>query len=216
MQTHVEQERAHFVAAALSGQWTMVELCERFGISRPTGYKWVQRGREAVADQSRAPHQSPQTTPAALVARIVAARQHDGWGATKRLTVLRRQDPMQAWPARSTVNDILDRHQLLTKRRRRGRWQHPGAGPLTTTAPNDVWPADFKGECKTGDGVYGYPLTVTDHFSRRLLACRGLESTAGAPTQRAFRALFREVGVPAAIRTDNGAPFAAARPRRSR
>lgn len=209
METHVEQERVHFVTAALSGQWTMGDLCERFGISRPTGYKWVRRGIEAVADQSRAPHRSPHAIPADLVARILAVRQQYGWGATKLLAVLRRQDPTQAWPARSTINDILDRHHLLEKRRRRGRWHHPGAAPLTTTAPNDVWPADFKGEFKTGDGVYCYPLTVTDHFSRRLLACRGLASTAGAPTQRAFRALFREVGLPAAIRTDNGPPFAA-------
>lgn len=210
METHVEQERAHFVAAYASGRWTMVELCERFGISRPTGYKWVTRGAAALANASRAPHVSPQATPAALVARVVAARQQYGWGATKLLTVLRTQDPTQAWPARSTINDILDRHRLLEKRRRRGRWHHPGAAPLQTTAPNDVWPADFKGEFKTGDGVYCYPLTVTDHFSRRLLACQGLTGTAGLGTQRVFRALFREVGLPVAIRTDNGAPFAAA------
>lgn len=209
MKTHVEQERAHFVAAYASGRWTMVELCERFGISRPTGYKWVARGVEAVADQSRVPHHSPYATPAALVARLVAARHQYGWGATKLLTVLRRQDPTQAWPARSTANDILDRQQLLEKRRPRGRWHHPGATSLQTTAPNAVWPADFKGEFKTGDGAYCYPLTVTDHFSRRLLACRGLEGTAGPATQRAFRALFREVGLPEAIRTDNGPPFVA-------
>lgn len=210
METHVERERAHFVAAALSGQWTMVELCERFGISRPTGYKWMRRGTASLADRSRAPHRSPHATPAVLVERIVAARHEYGWGATKLLTVLRRQDPAQPWPARSTVNDILGRHQLLEKRRRRGQWHHPGAAPLITTTPNDVWPADFKGQFKTGDGAYCYPLTVTDHFSRRLLACRGLDGTSGAATQRVFRALFREVGLPVAIRTDNGAPFVAA------
>jgi transposase InsO family protein len=141
---------------------------------------------------------------------IVAARREYRWGATKLLAVLRQARPRVAWPARSTVNEILNRHGLLEKRRRRGRWQHPGAVPLATTRPNQVWPADFKGQFKTGDGRYCYPLTVTDHFSRRLMTCTGLDGTAGADAQRVIRALFREVGLPEAIRTDNGVPFAVA------
>ena len=94
------------------------------------------------------------------------------------------------------------------KHRQRRRWPHAGAAPLVTSAPNQVWPADFKGHFKTGDGVYCYPLTVTDHFSRAVLLCRGLPSTQGGPVRAAFLALFREVGLPEAIRTDNGVPFA--------
>jgi transposase InsO family protein len=212
METDVARERAHFVAAYEHGRWSMAELCERFGISRPTGYKWLRRAQAggSLEDVSRAPHHCAQATPADLEARIVAARRRYGWGATKLLTILQRQWPQYAWPARSTVNDLLHRHGLLEKRRRRGRWHHPGAPPLVTVRPNQVWPADFKGQFKTRDGRYCYPLTVTDHFSRRLLACAGLDGTTGADTRRVFRALFRAIGLPEAIRTDNGVPFAAA------
>lgn len=116
--------------------------------------------------------------------------------------------PALPWPARSTVNDVLDRHQLLRKNRRRRKWAHPGAAVLETEHPNQVWPADFKGQFRTGDGQYCYPLTVTDHFSRALLVCRGLRSVKTALAQPVFRTLFREVGLPDAMRTDNGAPIA--------
>jgi transposase InsO family protein len=106
------------------------------------------------------------------------------------------------------VNAILERHGLLKKHRRRRRWLHPGAAPLTTARLNQIWPADFKGHFRTGDGQYCYPLTVTDHFSRRVLVCRGLRSVKTVEAQPVFRALFREVGLPDALRTDNGAPFA--------
>jgi hypothetical protein len=106
------------------------------------------------------------------------------------------------------VNEILSRHDLLRRRRGRRRWEHPGSVPLVTGRPNQVWPADFKGHFKTRDGRYCYPLTVTDHFSRSLLLCQGLRSTKTEDAQNAFQRLFREVGLPEAIRTDNGAPFA--------
>ena len=105
-----------------------------------------------------------------------------------------------------TINDLLARHQLLRRQRRRRPWTHPGSAPLTTTRPNQVWPADFKGEFKTGDGRYCYPLTVTDHYSRVLLVCQALPSIRGAGVQPVFRTLFRTVGLPDAIRTDNGLP----------
>ena len=210
METDLLRERQRFIEAWQSGQWSMSELCARFGISRPTGYKWRDRAAagDALTDRSHATRCCPHRTASGVEALLVAARRQYGWGAKKLLTVLSRRHPQLAWPARSTVNDLFARHQLLRRRRRRRRWTHPGAVPLVTTRPNQVWPADFKGQFKTGDGRYCYPLTVTDHFSRALLACQGLESTAVPDTQAAFRALFRAVGLPDAIRTDNGAPFA--------
>ena len=157
---------------------------------------------------SRAPRRCPHRTSEALEALIVAARREYGWGAKKLLRVLRTRHPSRAWPARSTVNAMLERHALLHKNRRRRKWAHPGAIPVMTQRPNQVWPADFKGQFRTGDGRYCYPLTVTDHFSRRVLACHGLHSVKTVDAKPVFRALFREVGLPDAIRTDNGAPFA--------
>ena len=157
---------------------------------------------------ARAPQRCPHRTSDALEALIIAARLEYGWGAKKLLRVLRTRHPSRAWPARSTVNAILGRHMLLQKNRRRRKWEHPGVLPVTTQRPNQVWPADFKGQFRTGDGQYCYPLTVTDHFSRRVLACHGLRSVKTVDAKPIFRALFREVGLPDAIRTDNGAPFA--------
>lgn len=212
METNVVQERVLFAEDFDSGQWSMTELCERYGVTRPTGYKWLARyrsgGERALQNRSRAPHHSPHRTDDDLEALIVAARQQYGWGAKKLMHVLRTRHPDRAWPARSTINALLERHGLLHKNRRRRRWVHPGATALQTDRPNQVWPADFKGQFKTGSGHYCYPLTVTDHFSRALLVCRGLRSVSATDAKPVFRALFRAVGLPDAIRTDNGAPFA--------
>ena len=212
METNVLDERLRFVRDFESGHWSMTELCERYGVTRPTGYKWLARyragGRANLGDRSRAPHTCPHRTSDSVEALIVEARQEYGWGAKKLIRILRAQHPRRLWPARSTVNDVLERHQLLRKNRRRRTWTHPGAPPVQTDHPNQVWPADFKGQFKTGDGRYCYPLTVTDHFSRALLVCRGLRSVKTTLAKPVFRTLFREVGLPEAIRTDNGAPFA--------
>lgn len=212
MDTNVLEQRSLFVRDFASGHWSMSELCERYGVTRPTGYKWITRhrasGDEGLMNRSRAPHQCPHRTSGDLEALILAARLEYGWGAKKLLQVLRKRHPTRAWPARSTLNAILERHGLLHKNRRRRKWTHPGATPIHTDAPNQVWPADFKGQFKTGDGYYCYPLTVTDHFSRALLVCRGLPSVKTADAKPVFRALFRSVGLPDAIRTDNGTPFA--------
>jgi putative transposase len=212
METTGLAQRRQFVMAYGSGRWSMTELCERHGVSRPTGYKWVARwaveGEAGLADRDRTPEACPHRTTAEIAALVVEARRQYGWGATKLLHVLQKRHPALGWPTRSTVNALLDRQGLLRKQRRGPARAHPGAAPLATTAPNQVWPADFKGQFKTGDGVYCYPLTVTDHFSRAVLLCVGLPSTKTADTRPAFLGLFRAIGLPDAIRTDNGVPFA--------
>ena len=212
METNAMEQRRSFVIDYESGQWSMSELCERYRITRPTGYKWVERveaeGEGGLAERSRAPRGCPHETPERVVRLLLEARQEYGWGAKKLLQVLGKQHPRLAWPARSTVNEILDRHGKLRKNRRRKRWRHPGAAALATERANQVWPADFKGQFKTRDGRYCYPLTVTDHYSRSLLLCKGLPSVKTEGAKPAFRRLFQEVGLPEAIRTDNGVPFA--------
>jgi putative transposase len=212
METNPTEQRLSFLIDYASGQWSMSELCERYRVSRPTGYKWLKRveeeGESGFDERSRRPKNSPLQTPAAVERQILETRAKYGWGAKKLLQVLRRRDPGIEWPARSTVNAILDRHGKLHKQRRRRRWDHPGAAPLVTERPNQVWPVDFKGQFKTLDGNYCYPLTVSDHFSRSVLLCKALDSVKTKGAKPAFRRLFREVGLPEAIRSDNGAPFA--------
>lgn len=212
MQTNAKDQRRGFVHDYESGQWSVTELCQRYRVSRPTGYKWLERyageGDAGLEERSRAPDTCPHQTPATVERRILALRAEYGWGAKKLLQVLARRHPAGVWPARSTVNAILDRHGKLRKSRRRKQWAHPGAAPLETERSNQVWPADFKGQFKTRDGKYCYPLTVTDHYSRKLLVCQGLLSVRTEGAKPVFRRLFRKVGLPEAIRTDNGAPFA--------
>ncbi len=212
METNAKEQRHRFVSDYESGQWSMTELCQRYRVSRPTGYKWIRRcqkeGAVGLEERSRAPASCPHRTPAEVERRVLALRAEYGWGAKKLIRVLERRDPDVDWPSRSTINAILDRNGKLRKNKRRKKWTHPGAAPLETNRPNQVWPADFKGQFKTRDGIYCYPLTVTDHYSRKLLVCKGLHSVRTEGVLPVFRRLFREVGLPEAIRTDNGAPFA--------
>ncbi|MGH8458605.1 MAG: integrase core domain-containing protein, partial [Nevskiales bacterium] len=182
-------------------------------ISRKTGYKWLARydagGRPALQDRSRAPHTCPHkiVDPVAHLL-LTARRQHPDWGPEKLLQWLEPRHPALTWPAISTAGDLLTRHGLVKKRRRRRRPQHPGVVPAVTRAPNDLWAADFKGQFRTGDRIYCYPLTVTDQHTRFLLCCHGLLSTRGVGVRPIFDRLFREYGLPRAMRTDNGVPFA--------
>jgi transposase InsO family protein len=213
MDTNKEEQRWQFAEAVRSGQWSVSELCARFGISRTTGYKWLGRIVDdgtfaSYGDRSRAPATCPHRTPAALEQELLALRARYGWGAKKLRKILTRRHRAVTIPARSTINAILDRHGKLRKNRRRPRWHHPGAGPVQTTQPNQVWPADFKGQFKLQNGRYCYPLTITDHYSRKLLACRAMPAISTDTVIHAFQTLFRAVGLPDAIRTDNGAPFA--------
>jgi putative transposase len=206
-------QRSLFVAEYSRGYFALSELCGRFGISRKTGYKWLERyaelGRSGLADRSRRPHSCPHQTPACVVdALLECRRRHPTWGAKKLLRIVSRQHPDWLWPSRSTCCELLKRHGLVTAQPRR-RWPgHPGRPCTTMKEPNAVWTADFKGHFKTGDGRYCYPLTVVDGYSRYLLACQGLRSTEIELARPVFQRIFAEYGLPGVIRTDNGVPFA--------
>ncbi|HUP35802.1 MAG TPA: IS481 family transposase [Candidatus Limnocylindria bacterium] len=208
-------QRTQFIADHLRETQTITELCDRCGVSRKTGYKWIDRylrlGPAGLEEHSRRPHRAPNQTPDEIVAAILEARQrHPGWGGKKLRALLQRRHPRWTLPGRSTVCDILRRHGLVPTRRSRRRLGLPGKPTTIMGAPNAVWCADYKGQFKTGDGRYCYPLTVTDGFSRYLLGCQGLGSTAGAEAQPVFTRLFKEYGLPLRICTDNGVPFATA------
>jgi transposase InsO family protein len=206
------EERLRFVARLLDGE-AMTEICREFGISRKTGYKIFDRyrehGLEALGDRSRRPVRYANQLPEpieGLIVRLKGEKPH--WGARKiRELLVRRLDGDIRVPAKSTIHAVLDRHGLV---RRGGGPRHRARGtPLSAGAgPNDLWCADFKGEFKLGNGRYCYPLTVTDHASRFLLLCEALDSTREEPAITAFERLFRERGLPLAIRSDNGVPFA--------
>jgi putative transposase len=206
-------ERARLVAARLDGLYSVTELAERFGVSRPTVYKWIERHREegatALSDRSRRPTSSPAQTPDAVASLLIETRRtHPTWGPRKLLPYLARRHPGLRLPAPSTAGAILERHGLTKKRRPRRVPKHPGSTPLVTAAPNDVWTADYKGHFKTTDGVYCYPLTVCDAHSRFILSCHGLPSVEQIAAKQQFERLFREYGLPTSIRSDNGTPFA--------
>ncbi len=205
--------RMRFVTEWQSGCWTMTELCADYRISRKTGYKWIGRyetgGPRGLHDLSRRPHHSPLATEAEVVDALVALRtRHPRWGAKKLLAVAARGDRHAAWPSRSTVCDLLKARGLVRPRRRRLSAVQ-GPSPLVAiTRPNAVWTTDFKGEFRTGDGVYCYPLTLRDGFSRFVLRCDALLGRTTVATRRRFERAFAEYGLPERIRSDNGGPFA--------
>ena len=191
----------------------MTDLCEAFGISRKTGYKFFNRykeqGLEALSDRSRRPVRYANQLPFQIESLIVTIkREKPHWGARKiRELVVKRLSGDVRVPAKSTVHAVLDRHGLVT--RARHRRNKPSGTPLSNSErPNALWCADFKGEFKLGNGNYCYPLTVTDQASRFLLLCEALLSTREDTAFTAFNRLFEERGLPDAIRTDNGLPFA--------
>src|SRR5262245_60565804 len=213
-ETSPMEQRVEFVREYQSGLLTMTELAAQYGVSRKTGYKWLARyaaqGALGLCDHSRRPEHSPHATDPALIAALRAQRRrHPRWGATKLLAIAARREPDAAWPSRSTVCTHLKANGLVAPRRRRVCPPHAPPPPLAPiTAANDVWTTDFKGEFRTGDGVYCYPLTLRDGFSRYVLRCDGLLSRTLAATQQRFARAFAEYGLPARIRSDNGLPFA--------
>lgn len=206
------EERLLFVARLIEGE-AMTELCLEFGISRKTGYKIFNRYKEeglaALSDRSRRPVRYANQLPAQIEALIVRLkREKPHWGARKiRELLVRRLPGEMRLPAISTVHCVLDRHGLVARMGKR-RQRAQGTVLSEGAKPNDLWCADFKGEFKLGDGRYCYPLTVTDQASRFILMCDGQTSTKAVTALPAFERLFKERGLPKAIRSDNGVPFA--------
>ena len=213
METSPMEPRERFISDHRGALYPMVELCTRYGLSRKTGSKgleWFEAaGQQGLQERSRAPHTCPHRIAEAVAALLCTARrQHPSWGPAKLLDWLRPRYPGMELPAVSTAGDLLARCGLVKHHRHRRHYAHPGVVPATTTEPNDLWTADFKGHFRTRDGVYCYPLTIADQHTRYLLACHGLLSTKGIGVRPVFERLFREHGLPGAIRTDNGVPFA--------
>jgi len=211
-ETNAMDERKAFIRDWLRHR-DVSGLSRTYGISRVTAHKWIARfrtdGEAGLADQPRRPHHSPQATRDDVRLAIIDLRkEHSTWGPKKVVAALRRNRPDLDIPAASTAGGILRRAGLVEPRqRRRGRMPSPVPGGRGTM-PNDVWCVDYKGEFRTGNGRYCYPLTVTDEFSRYLLECRAFERISGEDARRSFERLFRTHGLPSRIRSDNGAPFA--------
>ena len=207
------EQRKQFLAEYGTGEWTMSELCRAYGISRQAGYKLLARyaetGEASVEERSRAPHRHPNQTAAELEEMIVELRrQRMRWGPRKLKAWLERKWPEELWPAASTIGALLAREGLILGRHKRRRVQ-PYTQPFQSASePNRVWCADFKGWFRTGDGERIDPLTISDACSRYLLRCQAVEKTDTERVRSIFEAAFRENGLPEAVRSDNGPPFA--------
>jgi len=207
-------ERLRFVARLLDGE-KMAELCREFDISRKTGYKIFNRykdcGLEGLTDRSRRPYRHANQLPFQIEKLIVQLKQErPSWGAPKIREKLRRLHSDVQLPAISTVHAVLDRHGLVKRRRRRRGYKARGTTLSKPCQPNDLWCADYKGEFMLADKRYCYPLTITDFASRYLISCDALATTKERYAFSVFERTFREFGLPAAIRSDNGVPFASA------
>jgi len=213
-ETSTMDERVRFIGDLESCLYTMTELCERYGISRKTGYKWAERyvaeGVDGLKERSRAPKRCPHRMAKRIARALVELRmRYPHWGPRKLLTVLGRRQPDWSLPAASTVGALLKRQGLVQARRRRHRPSPAAAAPRWRVgAPNDLWTSDFKGQFLTGDHRYCYPLTIADRYSRYLLGCESLPSTRLCEVRPVFERVFRDQGLPSAILTDNGSPFA--------
>ncbi len=212
-ETCVMDERMKFVGLLLSGE-KMTVVCKEFGISRVTGYKIWKRYKElgpvAAFNRSSRPHKHPNQTPFEIEQLIVRfKKERPNWGAPKIQKLVSNRYPSIKLPAVSTVHEILDRHDLVKRRRRRNNKYKATASYLSTpTEPNDLWCTDFKGEFKLGNKEYCYPLTTSDFATRFVMGCEALDSTRESSAIRAFEELFKEYGLPSAIRSDHGIPFA--------
>jgi transposase InsO family protein len=209
----VMEEKLRFVFDYERDEQNMTELCQRYGIARETGYLWLRRYRAAglagLVERSRAAERHRNQTPEPIERMVLELRQaHMRWGPRKLKRILERDQPGRVWPAVSTMGALLQRAGLVVARKKRLRTA-PYSEPLAhADGANRVWCADFKGWFRTADGQRIDPLTISDAHSRYLLRCQAVEKTDTARVRAIFEAAFREYGMPEAIRTDNGAPFA--------
>lgn len=205
------EQRCKFVVAHLAGRESMTELCERFGVSRRTGYKWLSRYAKAgfwgLEERSRAPHHHPHKVTDAVATVLIRARErHPRWGPRKIRALVARSHPNLKLPASSTIGELFRSTGMIKKRRRKLR-SDPYAPALGGyVSPNAIWCADFKGHFAVGDERC-HPLTVSDGFSRYVLACQSLRRPLSSHVRKVFEQIFRDYGLPDAIRTDNGPPF---------
>jgi transposase InsO family protein len=204
-------ERVRFISRLLDGE-RMVDLCREFGVSRKTGYKFLNRYRECgfggLTDLSRRRLMVNRTSDAVEKMVIRLREDRPTWGPKKIHAKLKELCPGVTIPAASTIGSILDRCGMISPRKRRRRATFSPSSKLAVShAPNDIWCVDFKGQFRMTNGVYCYPLTISDHFSRYVLGCEALESTKSQSVFETFEAVFREYGMPNVIRSDNGSPF---------
>jgi transposase InsO family protein len=209
----VMEEKLRFVFEYERDEQTMAELCACFGICRDTGYVWLRRyrqyGVDGLLELNRAAKRHPNQTCARIEQAVVELRQaHMRWGPRKLKRILERDQPGRGWPATSTMGEIVKRAGLVVARKKRRRTE-PYAAPLAhAVESNRVWCADFKGWFRSGDGTRIDPLTISDACSRYLLRSQAVEKTDTERVRAIFEAAFREYGLPWAMRTDNGPPFA--------
>lgn len=213
-ETNAMEQRIQFIQDWLRRTHHLSDLCALYAISRKSAYKWIDRYMNDGADwamdrthEAALVHNrtSPEVEHALLQMRLL----HRTWGARKLLHQVGLQQPALALPHQSTVCEMLKRNGLITPKPRRRAIGHPGRPSSAIDGPNDCWSADFKGQFRTGDSHYCYPLTSTDNYSRFLLGCQSLPGTLTLPSKVVFTRLFKEYGLPRRIRTDNGVPFAA-------
>ena len=207
------EEKLRFILEYEQRERTMTELCQRYQIARETGYVWVRRyreiGLEGLLEQSRARQRHENQTAEDIERMVLELRQaHMRWGPRKLKRVLEDNEPGRVWPAASTIGAVLKRAGLVIGRRKRHKTPAYSEPLAHADGPNRLWCADFKGWFRTRDGERIDPLTISDAHSRYLLRCQGVEKMDTARVQGIFEAAFREYGMPVAIRTDNGAPFA--------
>ena len=210
----IMDEKLKFIARYLEGE-TITSLSREFGVSRTTGHSLIKRyremGSEALVAQNRAPKRYANKLPIQVEALILdLKRQYKNWGAPKIREKIIKAFPHVKAPAKSTVHAVLDRNGLVKKRKGRKRYKNEGTKLTHVKSPNDLWCADYKGEFMTGNKKYCYPLTITDYSSRFLIHCDALTSTNMEFAFESFEIAFKEYGLPKAMRTDNGSPFASA------
>lgn len=212
-ETGVSEEKLKFINDWLKGEFNFAMLCKRYQISRPTGYGLIKRyqaeGVAALQERSRAPHTIPHKTPESVEMELLKLKhRYPHWGPSMIRDFLLKEKIEGLWPAASTIGELYKRHGLVKPRKFRKKTPVHSEPLKHCEAPNQVWSADFKGQFLLKNGKYCYPLTMTDNYSRYLILCEGLMSPNCNDSMKCYEKAFREYGLPDAIRTDNGQPFA--------